>query len=459
MLTCKADPRLLVPGRLVGSTDGQPWVVTSSVRTKDGTSVRLADLMGEPAPAGLRFDPISLRLSRFAAMMRRLAYNKEFDAYVKDSIREAGLPVDQSMNWAKYLYTIMVPRLDTQDDELIDEAIHFIIIRELVERKKLSPQNPHGFYQTIGDFRWGGKNHPGQTEALPLEKQVTEFLKKSFIFRADEANKYLKRVLKGLRKGISEEDLVPLSPGGVGEEESYSPIDYLEHPSEGREFREAEDTAELGDYSLRRKNALVGKFTEGLYHWLLEQKRTPEGRKRYPYAPSQYVRLLSLMYNHAKEYGTKPSLAEIEGKWKTLQQEVGGHKRLGHEDFVKLFSLFPEALETYVRTVLHLPPEEHHILPNIVRLLVREGEQRRQKRLEESDKDRESRRGGPEPEEQQPPAEAAPEGKTSAKQIEMPRCATCQTGKEVSRCPGCEDSYCSLCVKDHFANNPGHERT
>ncbi len=470
MFTCKATlARLLAPGSLVGSTDGQPWVVTSSVRTRDGVSVGLSDLMGSPAPPWLRLDPIPVRMSRVAALLRRLAYRKDFDEYVKHAIRANGLPVDQSMNWSKYLYNIMSKKLETQDEDLIDESTHFIIVRELYERKKLSPDNPHGFQQTIGNFSWGGKHHEGQTEALPLEKQVTEFLKQSFLFRADEANKYLKRVLKGLRKGIGEEDLVSLSPGGMEEEdEAYSPMDYLEHPEGDREFREAEDTAELGDYSLRRKNALVGKFTEGMLHWLIHQKNTPEGNKRYPYAARQYVRLLSLMYAHAKDYGTKPSLAEIEGKWKTLQQEVGSHKRLGHEDFVKLFALFPETLETYVRTVLRLPPEEHHILPNIVRLLVKEGEQRRQRRLEESRKDRESRMPGPEPgsepgpgleeREEEPPGMYPEAEKTSAKQVELPRCATCHTGREVTRCPGCEDSYCGLCARDHLANFPGHDR-
>ena len=96
------------------------------------------------------------------------------------------------------------------------------------------------------------------------------------------------------------------------------------------------------------------------------------------------------------------------------------------------------------------------MLPNIVRLLVREGEMRRQRRLEESDKDRESRRTGPEP---GGPQDAPEAGKTSAKQVEVPRCATCKTAREVSRCPGCEQSYCALCVRDHFANNPGHDRT
>jgi hypothetical protein len=164
------------------------------------------------------------------------------------------------------------------------------------------------------------------------------------------------------------------------------------------------------------------------------------------------------MHEHAQTYGAKPSLPDIEGRWKSLQQEVGSHKRLGHDDFVKLFAMFPETIETYVRTFLRLPPGEHHVLPNIVRLLVREGEMRRQKRLEESDKDRESRKGGPEPE-GLPEPPAAEEGKTSARQVEVPRCATCKTAKGASRCPGCEQSYCALCVRDHFANNPGHDRT
>ncbi len=455
MFTCKAaDARLLVPGRLVGSTDGQPWVVVSAVRTRDGVLVSLADITGEPAPPWTHFDPVPLGMSRFAALLRRLAYNKDYDLYVKGAIREAGLPVDQSMDWSKYLFNIMSKGLEDAEDEDIDEVAHWAITKELYELKKLNPNNPHGFQQTIDRFKWA----PGQTEELPLEKQVTEFLKKTFLYSVDKGKKYLRRIIRGLPKGWKKEDVVSLDPVEVGGEEAYSPIDYLEQPESGKEFREAEDTAELGDYSLRRKNVIKGKFTEGLYHWLLEQKKRPGGKKRYPYSPSQYVRLLRLMSGHARAYGAKPSLPDIEGRWKSLQQEVGSHKRLGHDDFVKLFAMFPETIETYVRTFLRLPPGEHHVLPNIVRLLVREGEMRRQKRLEESDKDRESRKGGPEPE-GLPEPPAAEEGKTSARQVEVPRCATCKTAKGASRCPGCEQSYCALCVRDHFANNPGHDRT
>ena len=72
MFTCKAaDARLLVPGRLVGSTDGQPWVVVSAVRTEDGVLVSLADITGEPAPPWTHFDPVPLGMSRFAALLRR----------------------------------------------------------------------------------------------------------------------------------------------------------------------------------------------------------------------------------------------------------------------------------------------------------------------------------------------------------------------------------------------------
>ena len=122
-----ADSRLLQPGRVVGSTDGSAWLVLSSIRTGSGLQFRLADLAGRPAPTPHDFDPVHPKFAHLAAMLRRLAFNPDFDEYVKAYIRRAGLPLDPSMNWAKYLQSRLGPQLGTFDPEITDEAIHHII--------------------------------------------------------------------------------------------------------------------------------------------------------------------------------------------------------------------------------------------------------------------------------------------------------------------------------------------
>ena len=124
-----ATSRLLAPGRIVGSIDGQPWLVLSSIKTKDGLSFKLADLMGSPVSIPPHFDPVPIRFSRFAAMLH-LAFNKDIDAMMKALIRDAQLPVDQSMNWAKFLYSTLAKQLPTTDEDKIDEVLHFIIFKD-----------------------------------------------------------------------------------------------------------------------------------------------------------------------------------------------------------------------------------------------------------------------------------------------------------------------------------------
>jgi hypothetical protein len=453
--------RLVVPGHVVGSTDGQPWLVLSRMNTKDGAVYKLADLMGSPIPTPPHFDPVPFRIARIASLIR-LAYNRQFDDYVKDSIRQAGLPVDQDMNWAKYLYKILASKLPTHDEEIIDETIHEIIIRVLLNRHALDPNNPNGFQQKIQGFKWA----PGQTEELPLEKQVTEFLKKSFRFRKEEAIKYAER-LQGGEGETDPKDF--LSTEAEGDEDT-SPIETIEHGTGMQDFQHTEENLDLGDYRSRDIHSTKGTFSEGFKAWLLNLGDRIKKKYSLPIV-RQYMRLLTLLHDETKSVGKYPKLKDIEAQWKKLQdRHEASRNRLNHEGFEKLFNSLPIAIEAYVRTHYH---GQESTLPPLIRVLNRMGSELRQKKLEESDRDREERRrqkeegGFPE----QPVAEPTPATEEAAmhdlppetrlssqkKQFEVPSCKNCGNNKEPKRCKGCQEYFCSECMHDHHANFPGHD--
>jgi hypothetical protein len=190
--------RLLAPGRIVGSIDGQPWLVLSSIKTKDGLQFKLADLSGSPVSTPPHFDPIPIRFARFASMLH-LAYNKDIDAMMKALIRDAQLPVDQGMNWAKYLYSTLAPQLPTKDEDKVDEVLHFIIFK-ILERHILTEKFPGIVENFI-------KTNP-QFKDMPLDKKVSVILKNYLVggkgFMGRKQGRY------GISSGLSKDRISPL---------------------------------------------------------------------------------------------------------------------------------------------------------------------------------------------------------------------------------------------------------
>ena len=458
-----ADLRLLVPGHVVGSSDGQSWLVTSSIKTKDGVRFKLADLTGEFIPTPPHFDPVPFRFSRFATMLR-LAYNKDFDAYVKDSIRHAKLPVDQSMDWAKFFYKVFPRYLPTKDPDIIDEALHEIIIRVLVNRNVLDPSNPSGFQQKIERFGHDKEEVYDAMQALPLEKQVTEFLKKSFTFKINETIKYVNRVLKGQAPGEEDEpgqDLLSIEPEN---DDASSVLNTQEQGTGMQDFHHTEENLDLGDYRGRDINSVKGTFSEGFKAWLLEQRLN----KKYKLPMVRaFMRLLTLMHDETKSVGKLPKLKDIQAQWKKLQdRHEASRNRLKPETMQKLFDSLPVIIEAYVRTHYH---GQESTLPPLIRVLHHLGAERRKEQLEESQRDRDERRRQKDEvgvtSEPVPATEEAamgslpPESHFSAqkKQWENPKCKNCGNSQEPKRCKGCQEYFCSECMKDHHANNPSHD--
>jgi hypothetical protein len=448
-----AASRLLVPGCIVGSTDGQPRLVLSRISTKDGVVCKLADLMGKPVLTPSDFDPVPMRIARIATLLK-LAYNKQVDAYVKDGIRDAGLPVDQSMQWDNYLYEIFAKSLKKVgiiDEEDIDETIHHVIYL-MFQRHILDQQLPH----IIENFT----KSPKQPDfaGLPLEKQITKVLKSNFIDRVGEAQKYAREVIQGqdVSENVTGDSLLSMTPEEEGEP---GLLDIMQSPNYTRDLNRAENNAELGDYRGRWNKVTKGHFAEGFKDWLLKKYRLPAVR--------QSMRLLTLLYDQTEVEGKMLKLRDIEEEWKKLQdRNEPSRNRLNHDRFEKLFQSLPEVVEIYVRTHFH---GQEHALPDLIRLLNRQGQERRKKRLEESQRGMENRHKQkkeevPAPEPIPSTEEAAlkdspPESHVSAqkKQWEPPKCRNCGSGKEPKRCKGCQEFFCSGCMRDHVSNNPSHD--
>lgn len=169
---------LLEPGRIVHTVD-TAYRVTAKFKTPDGFAYKLASLDGKPVPMPENFRPVTASYAKLAQWMRFVvAYNRDFDSYVKEYIKAAGLPVDNTMNWSKFLQAKVAPKLyvpttgaDRDADK--DEAIHWLIITMLGQRRKLEKGNPEGFFEKIKTFN-------DDIQALPLDKQVTKFLMNVF---------------------------------------------------------------------------------------------------------------------------------------------------------------------------------------------------------------------------------------------------------------------------------------
>jgi hypothetical protein len=184
---------LLQPGQIVHTIDGSAYRVASKVASDGGFSFRLADLNGKPVQTPANFKPISAALARTAAWMRFVfAYNADFDKYVKAYIEEAGLPVDNDMNWAKWFQYTYPRKLSglTQDPEMVDEAIHQVLITSLAHRKDLT--------------KFDAKRLPAGAQNQSPEKQVTTYLEWLFKKRVSEAYEFIKEKLMPQGESIDE---------------------------------------------------------------------------------------------------------------------------------------------------------------------------------------------------------------------------------------------------------------
>jgi hypothetical protein len=164
-------------GSYVVPSGSRPFRVLAAARTTDDLRIQARYLDGSIETLNKTHlasltNLLGSTLRRFSNLMIT-SYNKDFDLYVKTAIREAGLPVDEDMNWSSYLESIYKKVIADQD--LRDEAAHHMIITHLYQLKTLLKFDPN---------RAPDKDNP-------LEKQVTTFLKKMFSYSVSKARDWV----------------------------------------------------------------------------------------------------------------------------------------------------------------------------------------------------------------------------------------------------------------------------
>lgn len=429
---------LIRAGAIVHTVNGGVYRCTSKFASGGEVYIRLADLQGKPVQTPAGFYPISPALARFAAWMRYVvAYNKDFDLYVKEYIKAAGLPIDPEMNWAKFLTRVVAPKLISRDPEIQDEAIHQIIIKALAERSILDSNNPNGFSNAIKKF-------PPAVQQLPLAKQVTRFLEKAFAWRVTEANEYIRRFVF--------QDQTDSMWGG--EDEDSTDVNLLD----------TEDNAGGAEgYDMVEADVEVERFRKGFGDWLHKKYREDTAH--------QYLTLFDIVYEEVKASEDAPGASDVLPEWYRQTAErcssCNGTGRWGPLDtkgrpdsqgmkcpdckgmgavngkstsWLKvLFSNLPKLIDLYITK--YLKNYDVHPFLEIMRQINKDRElvaTASMNGLRFAD------------------AEELPV--TAAKQWEIPKCKSCGGSENAADCLGCHEKFCPDCLINHHANNPSHNR-
>jgi hypothetical protein len=238
---------LIEAGSVVQTLNGSMYRVVSKTATGEGRTFRLADLQGQPVATPKNFQPVSPALAKVAAWFRFVfAYNKDFDLYVKEYIRAAGLPVDEKIHWDRWFQYAYPPKLSglTQDPDVIDEAIHQVIITALAKRRDLT--------------KFDASRLPEGARKQPLAEQVTTYLQWLFKKRISEAYEFIKEKIFPPEETSMYQD----NPEGAQSEgEEYNVLDTEEHATPGGQAGIEEQTD-------------LARLRDGFASWLKE-KETP----------------------------------------------------------------------------------------------------------------------------------------------------------------------------------------
>ena len=279
---------------------------------------------------------------------QRVPHSSDFDEYVKGELRKEGLPVDNGVNWADYLYKNIAPRLPSQDPDLVFEALHEMLATE-IGRGSLR-------FQKVMDK----VDRSRHIRTFPLEKRITWYLKTLFNWRTEATGKYQERS-SGPR----------LDPP-------------LERPMALDIFPAIEEGAGLRNYELGASKAKEGAFFGGFYKWLIQKRKAPA---------AQYMRLLSILADEFYQNGGHlPFVKDIFKRFNRAQQAIRSDKRWGFNKLEGAFrSELPELVSTYVRTALHAREES---LPVVIVALKRRGDALYEHRLRDSEENRQQRQQG-----------------------------------------------------------------
>lgn len=146
------------------------------------------------------------------------AYNKDFNQYVNMAIERHDYPLDPDMDWAKW-FEKAYSRI--REESKRDEAVHHILIHELYDKDAVEKFNPDRI--------------PDRVKGLPLEKQISWWLRYHFNMRFSYAVEWLNKV---------EGEEVYTLDEGWHEETEKKPMSVTD-PGATEEFEEIEEESDI----------------------------------------------------------------------------------------------------------------------------------------------------------------------------------------------------------------------
>ncbi len=259
-------------GQIVYGIDGKAYRVSSTLKIAGESAFKLADLQGRPCPTPANFFPIDGTRMRFASILKFVfAFNKDLTRIINSLIEQAGLPTDPLMDWAAWFQKVygsilasVTPNFDIQDEVMYQTVVKLLLERRSKNGKTLL----ENFKEKIEQFH-------ENVQQMPLERQVSEYLKKTFEFygRRHAKNDALE-LIRPLE--ISTEQAIHDDEG-----EKFNLLDTKEHATGTEAFEQPEAYRDIKQF--------IDQFEE----WL-KTKETPKS------APN-YATLLEIFWEQAQQ--------------------------------------------------------------------------------------------------------------------------------------------------------------
>lgn len=235
----------LQPGNAVQMVGGQWLRVMQKSASPDGLHFVVAGVGGTQSLTLRQFaalGPMTSAMRRLASFVHRAA-GLSVDQEIKRAIEIAGLPVDPSMNWDKYLDTMYIPLCSavTSDQDLIRSVIHDVVVDELYDKQILSP------HSSVAHF---DPNHASYGANKPLDKKVSAYLVYIFKHRKEDVLRTVKEALgvgmKGELGQQGTEGLDSLMPDD--EDQGRADMGRLDLSAPNEYIEEAEGTEEVHEF-------------------------------------------------------------------------------------------------------------------------------------------------------------------------------------------------------------------
>jgi hypothetical protein len=179
------------PGQSFEMIDGSRLRILAKSASPDGLRIRVSKAGAQQTMSFQQFSAlgvVSPAMRRLAHFIHRVvAFDGSLDTYVKEAIKAAGLPVDPSMDWNKYLGAIFNKSLAriTKDPEVINDAIIDVVVDELYTKRMLQKDSPYAHFNPDHE----------KLQGKELASKVTAFLINIFKGRKQQAADTVRRVM------------------------------------------------------------------------------------------------------------------------------------------------------------------------------------------------------------------------------------------------------------------------